>query len=80
LVKSQFEPPGRMAETTQSGRPSNNDGGRMVKPAPARSPSAAPAPVADFADLVDRALAILAEETEAWRARRLENGSTRSSR
>ena len=43
-------------------------------------PPAPGAPVADPADLVARALAILAAETEAWHARRAANHSTGTAR
>jgi hypothetical protein len=50
---------------------------RTVKRAASLTPAP---PVADFADLVARALEILAEETEAWRARVAQNRSDGSSR
>jgi hypothetical protein len=59
-------------------RPSSS-GARTLKPDPA-PPSAPTASIADFAHLVERALAILAEESEAWRARQPKNGSGEGSR
>lgn len=47
----------------------------------AHASTAAPgAPVPDSADLVARALAILADETQAWHARRAANHSTGTAR
>ena len=43
-------------------------------------PAAPSAPVADPGDLVARALAILAEETETWHARRTANLTPQSAR
>ena len=49
-------------------------------PVPHPTPAAPSAPVADPVDLVSRALAILADETEAWHARRAANLSPGTAR
>jgi hypothetical protein len=46
---------------------------QAARPAPKADPSAEIARLVDPGDLVDRALAILAEETEAWNVRRSGN-------
>jgi hypothetical protein len=65
------------AGAAQLARSSGFVAARIVRVA---APSISAPPIADFADLVARALAILAEETEAWRARGAQNRSDGSLR